>query len=142
MSNVIKVGVMPGQINEYAVEAGTTFRQAIETAGLDASGYEVKADGTKVDNLDAPVGSTNLVLLAKQVKGNATVKVGVMPGQINEYAIADTASFRDAIAQAGLDSAGYEVKADGTKVDNLDAPIGSTNLILLAKQVKGNARLV
>ena len=138
-SRTVKIGVMPGRITELAVEPSTTFAEAIALAELDSNGYEVKADGTKVEDLNAPVGSTNLILLAKQVKGNSrTVKIGVMPGRITELAVEDSTTFAEAIALAELDSAGYEVKADGTKVDDLNAPVGSTNLILLAKQVKGN----
>jgi alanine dehydrogenase len=136
----VRIGVMPGAINEYAFESGTTFRQALETAGLSASGYDVKADGTKVADLDAPIGSTSLILLAKQVKGNAenTVRIGVMPGAISEYAMPTSTTFRQALEIAGLNTSGYDVKADGSKVSDMDAQIWSTNLILLAKQVKGN----
>lgn len=139
-TSTIKVGQMPGRINEYAVETTATFADVIALAGLDATGYEVKADGTKVTDLNAPVGTTNLVLLAKQVKGNADVlvKVGQMPGRINEYSVDSTTSIADVIALAELDPTGYEVKVDGVKVTDLSAPIGSANLVLLAKQVKGN----
>jgi hypothetical protein len=67
---VIKVGKMPGRLQDIAVDSSTTYAEALEIAEVDASGYEVKADGTKVTDLDAPVGSTNLVLLTKMVKGN------------------------------------------------------------------------
>ena len=139
MSKTVRIGVMPGRINEFAVEESTTLREALAIAELDASGYEVKADGVKVENLDQTVGSTSLILLAKQVKGNASVRIGVMPGRINEFAVEGSTTFRQALEIAELDASGYEVKADGVKVENLDAEIGSTSLILLAKQVKGNS---
>lgn len=137
---MVKIGSMPGRIEEFALEEGTTIQQAIDLAGLSASGFEVKVDGTRVTDLNTPVGNANAILLAKQVKGNANgfVKIGSMPGRIEEFALDPSTTFAQAIDQAGLSASGFEVKADGTRVTNLDAPIGSTGAILLAKQVKGN----
>lgn len=70
MERTIKVGQMPGRITEFAVDSTQTFAEVIALAGLDSTGYEVKADGRKITDLNEQVGSTNLVLLAKQVKGN------------------------------------------------------------------------
>lgn len=137
---VVKVGQMPGRIVELAVDDAQTFAQVIELADLNPSGFEVKADGTRITDLNSPVGATNLILLAKTVKGNSerTVKVGVMPGRINEFAVDSNDSIASVLATAELDASGYEVKADGSKVSDLNAPIGTTNLILLTKLVKGN----
>lgn len=138
----VRVGVMPGRINEYAVEVGQSIKSVLELAQLDPEGYEVKVDGEKVTDIENAVveSSTNLILLAKQVKGNSTrtVRIGIMPGRINEYALDSEATFAEALQIAELDANGYEVKADGNKITDLNQPIGSTNLILLAKQVKGN----
>ena len=72
MSNVktVRIGQMPGRINEYAVNENMTITEALSIAGLDVNGYEVKVDGSKVTDMNALVGSANLILLAKQVKGN------------------------------------------------------------------------
>lgn len=147
MSNIktVRVGQMPGQINEFAVEVGTSISALIQLAGLTATGFEVKVDGSTVSNLSGTfvTASTNLVILAKQVKGNAvkTVRVGQMPGQINEYAVEEGTTIKALIALAGLNTQGFEVKVDGRSVTNLDAEkvTSSTNLVILAKQVKGNA---
>ena len=143
MTNTIKVGKMPGTIAEFAIAEGTTLAQALEIAGLDATGFEVKVDGTKVTDFDTVVNGSNLVLLAKLVKGNAnTVKVGKMPGTIAEFAFEPPTSFAEVLATAGLDATGFEVKADGVKVTDFDQEIGSTKLILLSKMVKGNDETV
>jgi hypothetical protein len=71
MEKVIRVGMMPGRIEEYAVEVGTSIEDVLAMANLSADGYDVKVDNVKVDNLSSPITeSTNLILLAKQVKGN------------------------------------------------------------------------
>ena len=142
MEKVVRVGMMPGRISEYAVEIGTPISNVLSMASLDPSGYDVKVDGVKVTDLSFPVAeNTNLILLAKQVKGNAdkTIRVGMMPGRISEYAVEVGTPISDILNMASLDPAGYDVKVDGVKIDNYSTPITeNTNLILLAKQVKGN----
>lgn len=138
MEKIIKVGVMPGRIQEVAVEVGTTVGQVLEIAGLESAGYEIKVDGV-VATVDTQITeSTNLILLAKQVKGNGVVKVGVMPGRISEVVVEDSATVSEILAVADLNPDGYEVKVDGTKVTDYSTVAGTANLILLAKQVKGN----
>lgn len=68
----VKVGVMPGQINEFAVEEGTSIANVLEIAGLNSTGYEVKVDGRKVSDLETEFvnSDTRLVLLTKMIKGN------------------------------------------------------------------------
>lgn len=71
MEKTIRVGVMPGRISEYVVSTGTTVADVLALAGLDASGFDVKVDNVKIDDLSAPVTeSTNLIVLIKQIKGN------------------------------------------------------------------------
>lgn len=155
MSKIVKVGVMPGQINEYGVEVGQSIKSVLEIAGLDASGYEVKVDGTTVSNTETATitASTSHILLTKQVKGNniggtptqgtygvREVKVGMMPGQIRAYAVNVGTSIKELLAIANLDSSGYDVKVDGVTVQDANATYvdGSTYNVLLTKQVKGN----
>jgi hypothetical protein len=136
----IKVGVMPGRVNEFAVSSETTFSELFTIADVNPDGYEVKADGVKITDFSQAVGTASLVLLAKQVKGNAdsVVKIGVMPGRVQEFAVSNETTFNELFALAEVDPSGYEVKADGVKVTDFNAQIGSTALVLLAKQVKGN----
>lgn len=151
----VRVGQMPGQINEYGVEVGTSIANLLEIAGLNASGFDVKVDGNKVTDLQGTsvTDSTNLVILAKQVKGNynistaptqatygtKTVRVGQMPGQINEYAVEVGTPISALFELAGLSPNGYDVKVDGNKITDFNQQVTSaTNLVILAKQVKGN----
>lgn len=142
MNNVkdVRVGVMPGQINEYAVEEGKSIKELLNMAGLSAEGYDIKVDGVKVSESDIVTSSTNLVLLVKQVKGNADglVRIGIMPGQINEYALEVGITIGEALEIAGLNADGYDVKMDGVKVDTNTLITPESNLVLLVKQVKGN----
>lgn len=68
---MVRVGVMPGRINEFAVETGTSIADLLTLAALDPTGYDVKVDGEAIGELIQPVtDSTNLVVLARRVKGN------------------------------------------------------------------------
>ena len=141
MEKTIRVGMMPGKINEFAITTGMTIGEVLNLAGLDATGYDVKVDGVVSDASATVSESTNLVLLAKQVKGNAdkTIRVGMMPGKINEFAVSTGTSFAEVLSLAGLDATGYDVKVDGNVATDLNGVVtDSTNLILLAKVVKGN----
>ena len=66
----VQIGTFPGQINNYALEEGTTVRAALETAGLTVGDeQEVKLDGVAV-SLDAVLPSTaKLLLVTKRLKG-------------------------------------------------------------------------
>lgn len=139
-NGIVKVGVMPGRINEYSASEGTTIADLLELAELSSEGYEIKMDGVPVTLDTVITDETNLVLLAKQVKGNSgqVVKVGVMPGRINEFSTTVGTTVGELLDLADLSSEGYEIKMDGVPV-GLDSQVTSeTNLVLLAKQVKGN----
>lgn len=69
----VKVGKMPGRIEEFVVAEGTSIAELLNTANLSADGYEVKMDSAKVEDLDNTKvsSSTRTVILAQRVKGNA-----------------------------------------------------------------------
>lgn len=136
----VKVGVMPGQISEYALESGATVAQALETAGLDSTGYDIRVNGAAA-SLDNVLADGSIVLLVKKIKGNAdgfiTVKAGVMPGQINQYALETDATVEDVLEQAGLDPNGFEVRVNGM-TGSLETPLADGAIVLLVKKIKGN----
>lgn len=65
----IRIGVMPGRIEEYALENGVKVQDALEIAKLNASGYQIKINGNDA-TLDTELKDNDLVLLVKQIKGN------------------------------------------------------------------------
>lgn len=140
MEKVLRVGKMPGRITEVVVEVGTSIKEVLELAELDATGFEIKVDGNPA-TLDTKVTeNTNLVILAQQVKGNyeKIVRVGKMPGRIQEILVQPGMKVREVLAMAELDPSGFEIKVDG-QVSSLDATVTeNTNLIILAQKVKGN----
>ncbi len=138
MTQILKVGVMPGRIQEVAVDDTVTVSQALSLANLTTEGFEVKLDGNTVTDLTTSVAGANVLLLTKKVKGNASgiIKVGVMPGRIQEVAY-DGQTVAQILDIAGLSTDGFEVKLDGATVTDLAAPV-SGNVLLLTKKVKGN----
>lgn len=69
MEKTVRVGMMPGRINEFVVESNTTIEEVLQLAELNPAGYDVKVDGNKVEDFTATIDDANLILLVKQVKG-------------------------------------------------------------------------
>lgn len=142
-TNIIKVGIMPGRLQEVAVEGNTTVQELLALANLQYDGQEIKIDGV-VGTLDTTVtADASHVLLSKKVKGNANmVKVGIMPGRLVEVALEEGSTVQDALNFAELTFDGQEIKIDGTVSElNTVVPSGASH-ILLSKKVKGNSSIV
>mgnify|MGYP003530212901 FL=1 len=72
------------------------------------------------------------------IKGNATIKVGTMPGRLVEVAVEGTETVAQVFEIAGIEIlSGYELRADGTKVDASQSVSGA-NLVVQSKMIKGN----
>ena len=68
-TTIIKVGQMPGEIREYAVEAGSTVADVLKLAGIEVTAEQsIKADGETVSPTDSVAGVTTL-LVTKRLKG-------------------------------------------------------------------------
>ena len=66
----IKVGLMPGRLQQIEVSENTTAREVFEKAGIELSNHEVRLDGEKID-LDTVIYNGNLCVGLKMIKGNA-----------------------------------------------------------------------
>lgn len=65
------------------------------------------------------------------------VKVGVFPGRLEEVALEDGATVKDALRAAGKDATGYEVRVNSESAD-LSFELEDDDRVLLTKQIKGN----
>ena len=66
----IKVGKVPGTIQEVVVEQGTSVLDILNIAGItDTEGYEVRVAGDTA-TLETVLEHDTSVLLMKQIKGN------------------------------------------------------------------------
>ena len=134
----VRVGSLPGRITEIALNGDRAVATALEAAGLDPEGYEIRVDGYNA-SLDQELRNGQTVLLVKKVKGNAlTVRVGQLPGVVQEIALEDGATVADALAAAELDSEGYEVRVNGTPAEGTTS-VSEGQTVLLIKKIKGNA---
>ena len=60
---------MPGRIQEVLVTEGMSVREVVQLAGFEADGYTITMDA-EAATLDSIIkSSTNLIALAKSVKG-------------------------------------------------------------------------
>jgi putative ubiquitin-RnfH superfamily antitoxin RatB of RatAB toxin-antitoxin module len=68
-----------------------------------------------------------------------TIKVGTVPGTLTELVLNAGSKVSEALALANLASQGYDIRMDGNTVTG-DAVIPATaKVIVLVKQIKGNA---
>ena len=67
-----------------------------------------------------------------------TLKIGVFPGRVEEFAVEDGTTVGRALDMAGIEvGAEQEVKADGNVV-NIEGEIPSgTKMLLVTKRIKG-----
>ena len=134
----LKVGVMPGRLQEVVVEHKTSARRIFEIAGVEISNHEVRLDGEKID-LDMAVENGKLLVAMKMIKGNAsTIKVGVMPGRLQEVVYEEGTTARELLEMAGVEVSNHEIRLDGNKI-GLDEEINGGNLLVAMKMIKGNA---
>ena len=133
----VKVGRLPGKIEEIALNGGRSVADALEAFELDAEGYEIRVNGSPSD-FDTELSDGDTVLLVKKIKGNQEfVRIGKLPGKIEEYAFEDGSTIEDALETAGLDFEGYEVRLNGSPAD-MDDYVSDGDTVLLVKKIKGN----
>lgn len=133
----IKVGVMPGRLQEVVVEAGAKASEIFAIAGVDYANHEIRLDGNKVDE-NTVITSGNLLVAMKMIKGNMpTIKVGVMPGRLQEVVYTEGDIAGDVLESAGVDYANHEIRLDGNKIDK-NTQLTSGNLLVAMKMIKGN----
>ena len=139
MMNTTKIGTVPGAVNEFLLEDGTTVKQALELANLSTTGFDIRMDGA-VATLDTVVpNGTQLIILAKQIKGNSpVVKIGTVPGAINEYALESGCTVAQALELANVTPTGYDFRLDGVVVTMTTVIGDGAQLLVGAKQIKGN----
>lgn len=133
----IKVGVMPGRLQEVVVEAGAKASEIFAIAGVDYANHEIRLDGNKVDE-NTVITSGNLLVAMKMIKGNMpTIKVGVMPGRLQEVVYTEGDIAGDVLGNAGVDYTNHEIRLDGDKIDK-NTQLTGGNLLVAMKMIKGN----
>ena len=133
----LKVGVMPGRLVEVIVEEGTTAREIFSIAGIEISNHEIRLDGEKIE-LSNTINEGRLLVAMKMIKGNAEIKVGVMPGKLVSVELHEGDRAHDVFERAGIEVSNHEIRLDGDKID-IDTAINNGNLLVAMKMIKGNA---
>ena len=132
----LKVGVMPGRLVEVVVEEGTTAREIFDMAGIEISNHEIRLDGEKIE-LNNAINEGRLLVAMKMIKGNAEIKVGVMPGKLVSVELHEGDRAYDVFERAGIEVSNHEIRLDGDKID-IDTTINNGNLLVAMKMIKGN----
>ena len=132
----LKVGQMPGRLVEVAIQEGMTAREIFNLAEVEISNHEIRLDGEKI-SLDTNINGGNLLVAMKMIKGNATLKVGQMPGRLTEIIVEEGLTAREAFGRVNVEIANHEIRLDGNKID-LDTIVSGGNLLVAMKMIKGN----
>ena len=67
-----------------------------------------------------------------------TLKIGVFPGRVEEFAVEDGTTVNEALSMADIEvGAEQEVKADGNVIDLGQAVPSGTKMLLVTKRIKG-----
>ena len=137
----IKVGVMPGKLQEVVVDGELTAKEIFELAEVDYEGHEIRLDGNRI-NIDEKVNNGNLLVAMKMIKGNANIiKVGIMPGKLQEVEFTPGEFARHIFEKVEIDTNNMEIRLDGNKID-IDTRIENGNLLVAMKMIKGNSSAV
>lgn len=70
--------------------------------------------------------------------GFITIRVGKLPGRIETIALNGGRKVSDALAGAGLDSNGHEIKVNATPA-TADTDLKQDDTVLLVRKIRGNA---
>ena len=66
----LKIGMFPGELKEFAIEAGTTVADALKMANITIGAeQEIKLDGEVVSGSDLVTEDSRLLLVTKRLKG-------------------------------------------------------------------------
>jgi sulfur carrier protein ThiS len=65
----VRVGRLPGVINDIALNGGRTVKDALEGAELDDAGHEIRVNGS-LAKLETDLRQGDTVLLVRKIKGN------------------------------------------------------------------------
>lgn len=136
----VKVGRVPGAITEVAINGGQprTVETALDLAGLDSEGYEIRKNSATVTDLTTAVGNGDVILLLTKIKGAMpAIKVGRVPGVIQELNVEAGTTVEAALSAAGLSSEGYEVRRNGESLTDLGVSTNEGDTILLLSKIKG-----
>lgn len=137
----LKVGVMPGRLEEVVVEGGETAKEIFGLVNVDAEGYEIRLDGEVID-ANSCVRSGNLLVAMKRIKGNMpTIKVGVMPGRLSTIEFEGQERASDLFQRADVTLSNHEIRLDGTLISE-DTYINSGNLLVAMAKIKGNSEAI
>ena len=67
-----------------------------------------------------------------------TLKIGVFPGRVDEFAVEDGTTVNEALSMADIEvGAEQEIKADGKVVGFDDVIPSGTKMLLVTKRIKG-----
>lgn len=112
MSMTIKVAKLGGEVKSLFLADGATMEQALEAAGLDKTGFDLRVNGR------TPCGTLkdgDMVTLVPAIKGGGeiSVKVAKLGGEVKEVLVSEGSSLDSVLGIVGFDKTGFDVRVNG-----------------------------
>ena len=139
---MVKVGQVPGRIQEVAVTPGSTVRAILETAGIQGDASYTITINNEPAALDDTVTSGDVaILLTRKIRGAVDpimVKVGQVPGRIQEVAVTPGSTVRSILETAGIQGdASYTITINNEPAALEDTVTSGDVAILLTRKIRG-----
>lgn len=136
----VKVGRMPGRIQEVELQDGATIADALRVAGLDASGNEMRLNGMVTDDFNRPVNDGGIVLLSPRIKGNNdgytnTVKFQGQDYMLQTYKVSELIQVAETTVPPTMQVAEISEETGEVvrRLENTDYVIGGRSYTMVAK---------
>lgn len=146
----VRVGSIPGNINEIRVPSGTSVSQALTSAGI-STGQD---SSVRLNNKPVTEYGTTMLqdgdnlIVTRNIRGNLgpekkqtmMVRVGSIPGNINQIEVQNGLTVRQVLEQAGLEVGADKTVRIDNRVANLDdvVPEGTVS-VMVTQNIRGNA---
>ena len=133
---LVKVARLGTAVQEIALVDGQKVSDALIAADLAVENEDIRVNNSSATEANVLRDGDIVTLVPKVKGGQRIVKVARLGTAVQEVAVAEDASVKDALDAAGIDIENEDVRVDGRSSD-LNSGIGSGNLITIVPKVKG-----
>jgi sulfur carrier protein ThiS len=130
----VKVAKLGAAVVTVMLEDNASISAALTAAGMDATGFQTRVNGS---TSDAPLKDGDTITLVPAIKGGSgefTVKVAKLGAAVKEVFLAEGSDVKDALEAAGMDAAGFQTRVNGAAFDGV---LKNGDTITLVPAIKG-----
>lgn len=137
-TRTIKVCKIGEEAKNISLQDGkVSAADALMAAGYQAQGFEVRVNGRICALTQELSEGDTLLLVPLPDMSTIMVRVGRMPGTIKDVVLNESRCAKDALASAGFDPTGFELRINGEPA-KMDHQLEENDTVLLVRPVEGN----